>query len=127
MKTIEEILNNYEDYKTIIEDRFGRRLCEFLTQEQAKSIGFALSNENEEWGEIKDFTEDNVIEQLKSDVEFGYEKAMDERGISANLMYEVVRAWLKVLEDDKEYSDYDDYGKEFFEEVAKNYGVELGE
>lgn len=127
MKTIEEILSNYEDYKTIIEDRFGRRLCEFLTQEQAKSIGFALSNENEEWGEVKDFTEDNVIEQLKLDVEFGYEKAMNERGISANLMYDVVEAWLKVLEDKRDYPDYYNYGREFFKKVANNYGVILGE
>ena len=125
MKTIEEILSNYEDYKTTIEDRFGRRLCSFLTQEQAKSIGFALSNENEEWGEIKDFTEDNVIEILKSDVKFGYEKATWERGISANLMYEVVKAWLKVLEDKREYPEYYGYGKSFFKKVANNYGVIL--
>lgn len=126
MKTIEEILNNYKEYVTVLDDRFGTRLCDFLTEEQGKKIGFTVVD-GCEWGEVKEFTEENVLKQLKEDIEFGYEKAMDERGISANLMYEVVRAWLKVLEDENEYPDYDDYGKEFFEEVAKNYGVTLGE
>ena len=124
MKTIEEILSNYKEYKTVLDDRFGRRLCCFLTEEQGKTIGFTVF-EGYEWGEIKEFTEENVLNQLKVDIEFGYEKAMDERGISANLMYKVVKAWLKVLEDDNEYPDYDDYGKEFFEKVAKQYGVIL--
>lgn len=126
MKTIEEILNSYEGYRTTLEDRFGKRLCSFLTEEQAKRIGFGLAD-GYEWGEIKDFTEDNVIEQLKSDVKFGYEKAINERGISAGLMYEVVKAWLAVLEDKRDYPDYYNYGREFFKKVANNYGVILEE
>lgn len=42
MKTIEEIIKNYENYETSIEDRFGRRLCKFLTEGQMKEIGFEL-------------------------------------------------------------------------------------
>lgn len=42
MKTIEEIIKNYENYETYIEDRFGRRLCQFLTREQMVKIGFEL-------------------------------------------------------------------------------------
>ena len=33
MKTINEVLDNYDEYKTFLEDRFGRRFCEFLTEE----------------------------------------------------------------------------------------------
>lgn len=33
------------------------------------------------------WTRENILEQLKSDVEFGFEKALDQRGISASTWY----------------------------------------
>lgn len=43
MKTIEEILSNYEkEWATFLDDRFGSRLTQFLTEEQMESIGFKL-------------------------------------------------------------------------------------
>ena len=70
----------------------------------------------------------NVLKQLKEDVEFGYEKAVNERGISSSLMYMVVLDWCKVL--DNEFSnwtanDYGDYGKPLFIAVANKYGWTL--
>ena len=68
------------------------------------------------------------MEQLKADVEFGWEKACDERGISANLMFEVVRSWCKVLEDGLENwneLNYGPYGKPLFIAVANKYGWSL--
>lgn len=35
----------------------------------------------------REWTRENILEQLKSDVEFGFEKALDQRGISASLMW----------------------------------------
>ena len=125
MKNIKEILENYDEYRTILEDRFGVRLCNnFLTREEAIQIGFKPL-EGIEWETPKEFNRENVITQLKKDVAFGYEKAMDERGISASLMYNVVKSWLKVLEDNRTYPEYDDYGKEFFKEVANVYNYKL--
>ena len=68
----------------------------------------------------------NIIEQLKEDVRFGWEKACEGRGLSANLMYEVVKTWCKVLEN--EYEDFDDYapyGKPLFKAVAQKYNIIL--
>ena len=126
MKTINEILENYEEYETFMDDRFGARLCSFLTVEQAEKIGFAFKDEYKDKHIPKAWTEENVVNQLKEDVLFGWEKACDERGISASLMYEVVKSWCKVLENDLQYfSDYDPYGKPLFKAVAQEYNIEL--
>lgn len=125
MKTIEEIIKNYENYETSIEDRFGRRLCKFLTEGQMKEIGFELregiDHTPEEW------TRENIINQLKSDVEFGFEKALDKRGISSSLMFSVVMSWNKVLEEGLEDWDEDNYryyGLPLFKATALKYGFD---
>ena len=123
MKTIEEILDNYSEYQTFLEDRFGKRLCDFLTVEQAKSIGWHFKEGYQHTP--KPWTEENVLSQLQQDVAFGWEKACDERGISASLMYEVVVAWCKVLENGLDIIEYGVYGKDLFESVADKYGWEL--
>lgn len=127
MKTINEILENYKEYETFLDDRFGIRLCSFLTVEQAERIGFTFKDEYKDKHTPKAWTEENIIEQLKEDVLFGWEKAGDERGISSSLMYEVVKSWCKVLENDLQYfSDYAPYGKPLFKAVAQKYGIDLG-
>lgn len=126
MKTNNEILENYEDYETFIVDRLGVRLCNFLTVEQAEKIGFAFKDEYKDKHIPKAWTEENVIEQLKEDVVFGWEKARDERGLSADLMYDVVKSWCKVLENEyKDFDDYAPYGKPLFKAVAKKYNITL--
>lgn len=125
MKTIEEIIKNYENYETSIEDRFGRRLCQFLTREQMVKIGFELEEGIDhtpaEW------TRENIINQLKSDVEFGFEKALNKRGISSSLMFSVVMSWNKVLEEGLEDWDEDNYryyGLPLFKATALKYGFD---
>ena len=89
MKTLNEILDNYKDYAVVLDDRFGSRLAKFLTEEQLEKIGFKYDGD-EPYPEPKEWTRENILEQLKSDVEFGFEKALDQRGISASLMFYVV-------------------------------------
>lgn len=127
MKTIADVISNYSEYETLIEDRFGARLCNFLTQEQADSIGFRLKDGIEEWGASDDWTRENILEQLRKDVEFGWEKACGERGISSSLMYEVVRSWNRVLEEGLEdFDEYDPYGRPLFAATAEKYGWTFG-
>ena len=126
MKAINEILENYKEYETFLDDRFGARFSCFLTPEQMEKIGFSLNDEYKDKYVPKEWTEENVVNQLKEDVLFGWEKACDERGISASLMYEVVKSWCKVLENDLQYfSDYGSYGKPLFKAVAQKYSIEL--
>ncbi len=128
MKTIEQVLDNYKEFSdNFIEDRFGARFTDFCTEGQAARIGWG-PKEGFEWPDPKEWTEENVIAQLKSDVEFGWEKACDERGISSSLMYEVCQAWCRVLENGFEDFDYyEPYGKPLFKAIAHKYGWELSD
>lgn len=130
MKTLEQAIEIHDQFRKdssmSIDDRFGVRLAEFLPKEDLHRIGLTLK-EGAEWTP-KPFTEENVLAQLKADVEFGWQKACDHRGISSNLMFDVVRAWCKVL--DNEFADWDeesygDYGTPLFLSVSKKYGFGL--
>lgn len=130
MKKIEEILNNYDEYKTFLDDRFGIRFAQFLTIEQLKQIGFEIKDEYIEThnDNIEEWNRDNILRQLEQDVKFGWEKACDERGISSNLMFDVVRSWNKVLEEGLENwneNNYEDYGKPLFIATSQKYGFKL--
>ena len=131
MKTIDDILENYKYYETFLEDRFGSRLCQFLTADQVEKIGFKFkSSEARSSHTAKPFTREAVLEQLKRDVNFGWEKALNGRGISSSLMFDVVLKWCVVLEDGLETWDeenYEPYGIPLFNAVAKKYGWELEE
>jgi len=71
------------------------------------------------------WTRRNVLSQLKSDVAFGFEKALNQRGISASLMNDVVKMWMWVLEDDlQNHEDYAQYGLPLLKAVAVKYGFD---
>lgn len=132
MKKIDDVIKNYDKYETYVEDRFGIRFIEFLTSEQAKEIGFEIKEKfvNEHNKNIKKWNRENILEQLKKDVEFGWEKACDERGISSSLMYHVVLSWNKILEEGLEDWDEDNYamyGKPLFKATAEKYGWKLSD
>ena len=125
MKEISEILENYKEYETLLYDRFGKGFCSFLTTEQMAKIGFNLNDEIKDY-KPKEWTKENILKQLKEDVEFGWNKACNERGISSSLMYEVVKSWCKVLENGLEdFDEYEPYGKPLFQSVANKYDWNL--
>lgn len=126
MKTIEEIVENYSKYELPIDDRFGRRFAQFLTQEQGKKIGF-VPKEGHEWPAPKEWTRENILAQLKDDVAFGFEKALNQRGISSGLMFAVVLKWNMILEEgleDYDENDYAQYGLPLFKATAVKYGFD---
>lgn len=123
MKTLEQILNEYKS--ETIDGRDLHRLAEFLTVEQAESIGLTFKEEYAQRHVPKEFNRENVIEQLRRDVDFGFEKALNKRGISAGCMYQVVSMWNWVLEEGLEdFSDYAQYGLPLFKATAVRYDFE---
>ncbi len=125
MKTINEILENYKDWETPLDDRFGVRLCQFLTVEQAIQIGFEFGEEYVKVHVPVAWTKENILAQLKKDVEFGFEKALDQRGISSSLMFDIVLKWNRILEEGLENwpdFDYAMYGLPLFKATAIKYG-----
>lgn len=125
MLKLNTILTNYSEWKTELDDRFGRRLCAFLDEDQMHQIGFKYSD-GATMPEKLEWTEENVLKQLKEDVEFGWEKACNGRGISSSLMVDVIQKWCNVLENGLKYDpSYTDYGKEFIHSVDSLYGWHL--
>lgn len=83
-------------------------------------------NNEERWNStVVEFTRENVLKQLEEDVRFGFEKALNQRGISASLMFECVMMWNYILEEGLEDWDEDDYrfyGLPLFKATAVKYG-----
>lgn len=127
MKTLQEIINNYKEWQMFLDDRFRARLCSFLTVEQAKSIGFEFKPEYAATHKPLPWTRENILAQPEKDVDFGFYKALDKRGISSNLMFEVVQRWNKVLEEGLENfseDNYAQYGLPLFKATAVKYGFD---
>lgn len=116
------VLDNYSNLETTIDNRFGKRLSDFLTVEELEKTNFKVKEEyRDKWVPKKEWTERNIIQQLLSDAEFGKEKAKDERGISSALMTEVCEAWLYILEDDELKPNKWGYNLLFFQEILDKY------
>jgi hypothetical protein len=125
MKTLEQV---YADYKSrTLDGRDLGRLAEFVPEVDLPKIGVELKEEYVGKHEAKPFTKDNVLEQLKSDVEFGFEKALNQRGLSAGMMWEVVSMWNWILEEGLENFSEDNYayyGLPLFKATAVKYGFD---
>lgn len=126
MKTLEQIAVNYEDWT--IDGRQSARLVQFLRFDQLSKFGLQPKDgitEEEFNNDVKPFTRENILEQLKKDVAFGFEKALDKRGISSGLMFECVKFWNNILEEGLENwsdDDYEMYGLPLFKATAVKYG-----
>lgn len=121
MKSLQQIKEGYKS-KTL-DGRDLTRLMDFLPEEDLIHFGLELKEEYKGTHTPKEFTKENVLLQLKEDVAFGFEKALNKRGISAGLMYEVVSMWNWILEDGLEnFDDYAQYGLPLFRATALQYG-----
>ena len=108
-----------------LDGRDYSRLCEFFPHTDWETLGFkpyadAPDHEPKEWNR------DNVVAQLQKDVAFGFEKALNRRGISSSFMHSVVNMWLWVLEDELHdgdpEADYAEYGLPLLKKVAVKFG-----
>lgn len=126
MKTLKD-LKSYQ-FKCI-DGRDLNRLVAFLPFDMLKDFGFELKegSSEEDWNkDVLEFNRENVLSQLRKDVEFGWEKAINERGISSNMMSECVKLWNYVLQEGLEdLTDYGWYGRNIFKATADKYGWEL--
>ncbi len=129
MKSLEYVKTHINEFEEddFLDMRWTKRFLDFIPVSEWEEYGFKY-NGNPDEVVVKEWTEENILAQLKSDVEFGYEKAMDERGISSKLMAMVVNAWCKVLENGLNL-DGDDgwYHVDQFTTVAEHYGWDLDE
>lgn len=107
-----------------IDGRDYSRLCHYFPVEQWSVFGMGLKD-GAEAPATKPWTEEAIKDDLKSDVEFGFEKALNRRGISAGTMNAVVKMWMWVLEDRLQHHlNYPQYGLPLLKAVAVKYGFE---
>lgn len=126
MYDIDYVKNNIDEFEedTFLDRRFTKRFIDFLPLNEWEKFGFSYTG-TEEFAP-KEWTEENILLQLKEDVQFGYSKAIGERGISSELMAMVVNAWCKVLQNELNLNGNDGcYHIKQFTTVAKHYGWEL--
>lgn len=128
MKTLQQVKELYKS-KTI-DGRDFVRLGQFIPEEELKDFGISIKPEYVGKHEHIEFTRENILIQLEKDVKFGFEKALDQRGISSSLMYEVVSMWNWILEEGLEdFDEYRAYGLPLFKATALKYGFpnEIGD
>lgn len=125
MKTLEQIASSYKSQA--FDGRDLARLSQFIPEEKLSEFGLELHEEYVGKHVAIEFTRENVLKQLEKDVEFGFEKALGRRGISSDLMFNVVMMWNWVLEEgleDFDENDYAQYGLPLFKATAVKYGFE---
>lgn len=123
MKTLQQVKEIYKS-KTF-DGRDLSRLAQFIPESELKDFGLELKEDYVGKHKHIEFTKENILIQLKCDVEFGFEKALNKRGISSGLMAEVVQMWNWILEDGLEdFDEYPMYGLPIFKATALKYGFE---
>ena len=88
------------------------RLVAYLEYDQAVDI-FGVDGvvPEGEWKEVVPWTVDDVLKNMEGDLEFAFDKALGQRGISANLMHDVMCMYLWIFQDPlMDEMDYYNYG-----------------
>jgi hypothetical protein len=128
MKTLDEIIQRRTKNRVPLECIDGRdinRLVKFIPEERLLEIGVVLKTEYVGKHVAIPWTRENILKELEGDVAFGFEKALNQRGISSSLQFEVVMMWNWILEEGLETFDsenYPQYGLPLFKATAVKYG-----
>ena len=131
MLTREQILEADRESSSI-DGRDIYRLLDFFSVSDWEKFGVSLKEGVKE-ADVDPpipWTEENILKQLASDVAFGFEKALGQRGLSASMMNDVVKMWMWILEDDLQHHDgYAMYGLPLLKAVALKYSLpnEIGD
>lgn len=123
MKTLKQVKEMYKS--NTLDGRDLYRLMQFIPEGELKDFGLELKDEYKGTHKHIEFTKENVLIQLKEDVDFGFKKALNKRGISSGLMAEVVKMWNWILEEGLEdFDNYPMYGLPIFKATAIKYGFD---
>lgn len=133
VKDIDIFFESESDFQEAVDlfndEKHQKEGWKFIPYNMIKDFGMEPNeeyNNEERWNStVVEFTRENVLKQLEEDVRFGFEKALNQRGISASLMFECVMMWNYILEEGLEDWDEDDYrfyGLPLFKATAVKYG-----
>jgi hypothetical protein len=123
MKTLDEVIASCKS--DCFDGRDISRLASFIPEARLHEVNIILKNEFVGKHKAIEWTRENILKQLEKDVAFGFQKALDRRGISSELMFCVVLMWNRILEEGLETFDEDNYamyGLPLFKATATKYG-----
>jgi len=129
MKTKEQILDAVKNGKTwersnceFLDSRDFSRLADYFPVDVWGVFGFAVKEGARP--KQKRLTEKAVLKRMAVDLDFAFEKAIGERGISSSLMFDVMKMWMWVLEDElADYGNYAPYGMPLYCQIAQKYNL----
>lgn len=128
MKTLEQTFQAIKEKTSwerecnaMLDNRDIYRLLDFVSSEKVSELGFTAKST---WEDFEDWTEKNILSHMERDYWFACEKADDQRGISSSLMFEVMKMWMWILEQDwaKEV-EYGSYGYSLYKLIAEKYDL----
>lgn len=119
-----EFINERLSACSMTDHRDRKRLVEFAPDEKSLgALGFSIKEGNVFADlETQEYTPENVLKQVYSDIDFAIEKAENQRGISSNLMFEVLQMWNFAFDTGLPVDGhYNDYGLSYARETAKTF------
>jgi hypothetical protein len=120
MKTLEQIMNY--DSQTL-DGRDVNRLACFIQEKDLHKLGFELNDEYKGKHEVEEYTRENILRHLETDLAFAFEKALNQRGISSSFMHDTICMWNWILEEGLEdFDEYAQYGLPTYKVTAVKYG-----
>lgn len=125
MKTIEQVVEGYKS--ETLDGRDIGRLSDFLNVSQLSKFGVDMEDDEAAQHTPIPLTREAVMERLERDLAFAFEKALGRRGISAGMMFYVIKMWNYILEDgleDFDDNNYAQYGLPLFKATAVHYGLD---
>lgn len=124
MKSFDDAMVFVIGWAGAFDNRDKNRFLSYVPFDRVEELGFELKEGTTEdnWGVVKEWSEEQVLKDLKTDVFFAREKAEDQRGISAACMFATINMWCRLLENDLYQENYDDYGLSYFNRVIEHYG-----
>lgn len=121
MLTIDYVKEHIDEIEQdeFMDRRFTKRFIDYLPVEEWERFGFEYKGEDN--FVPKTWTEENIKAELKDDLKFAIEKALGHRGISASLMYDVLKSWCIILENGLEKTGYGWYGDKLIKAIDEYY------
>lgn len=126
MKDLTQMVKEYNF--EAIDGRDLSRLAMFLNASQLsilKDRGFIEEFNSEE--APLEYSEEVILDRLKSDLTFAFDKALGKRGLSAACMWHVIRMWNTLLENglgDPSDEQYTWYGLPYLKATALANGLD---
>lgn len=109
---------------SILDHRDINRLLHYLTWYEAKNVfGDSIKASLKDWRDVKSWDIETVKSHIESSLEFAFEKALGQRGISASLMHIVMKMWMWVICDDGllNGASYSHYGLPYLYKIRDKY------